>query len=197
MHEIERPAPVLVAAFDHDIDGFTDSVVGLESCVSQVIESTQDVVVPERWEREAEPAFVDHFAGSERAKQATGEEIVFTPPAGPGDRLPYRRRFRRCTFVFVQSFQYANRGMERGASAWRSFAVPAPIFELFIEELPGQGVVRFLEIRADTEDSTVDARLRFTAKVRTVAEPAEDEPLVDTVDHSASLLAGGIEAEVH
>ena len=34
-------------------------------------------------------------------------------------------------------------------------------------------------------------------KVRAVVEVLKDEPLVDAVDHFASLLAGGVEAEIH
>ena len=76
------------------------------------------------------------------------------------------------------------------------FAVPAAIFELLAQELIGQCVVRFLEIRTDAEDSAVDAGLRFAVKERPVVEPLEHEPLVDAVDHFASLLAGGVETEV-
>jgi hypothetical protein len=62
MTEVERPAPVLVAAPDHGVDGVTDAAVGFDSCIPQIIESAQDVVVPKRRVREAEPAFVDDFA---------------------------------------------------------------------------------------------------------------------------------------
>src|SRR6266403_4350548 len=65
------------------------------------------------------------------------------------------------------------------------------------QELIGQCVIRFLEIRTDAEDSAVDAGLRFAVKVRPVVEPLKHEPLVDAVNHLASLLAGGVETEVH
>jgi len=87
--------------------------------------------------------------------------------------------------------------MERRAPAFGCFAVPAAIFELLAQELLGQCVVRFLEIRTDAEDSAVDAGLRFAVKVRPVVVRLKHEPLVDAVDHSASLLAGGVETEVH
>jgi hypothetical protein len=64
MKEVQRPAPVLVAALNHGFDGVTDAAVGFDSCISQIIESAQDVVVPKRREREAQPAFVDDFASS-------------------------------------------------------------------------------------------------------------------------------------
>ena len=90
MKEVERPAPVLVAALDHDFDGFTDAAVGFDSCISQVIESAQDVVMPKGREGEAEPALVDDFTGSERAEHAALKQIVFGPLARfddcPGER---------------------------------------------------------------------------------------------------------------
>jgi hypothetical protein len=46
MKEVEGPAPVMVAALDHGFDGFTDAAVGFDSRIPQIIESTQDVVVP-------------------------------------------------------------------------------------------------------------------------------------------------------
>ena len=71
------------------------------------------------------------------------------------------------------------------------FAVPAAILELFVRELIGQRVVPFFEVRADAEDSAVDAGLGFAVKVGSVVEP-----LVDPIDHFASLLAGRVETEV-
>ena len=76
------------------------------------------------------------------------------------------------------------------------FAVPAAIFELLAQESIGQGVVRFLEIRSDAQNSAVDAGLGFAVKERPVVQPLKHEPLVDAVDHFASLLAGGVETEV-
>ena len=63
-------------------------------------------------------------------------------------------------------------------------------------QLLGQCVVRFFEIRAEAENSAVDAGLRFAVKERPVVEPLKNHPLVDPVDHFASLLAGGVETEV-
>src|SRR6266516_8162051 len=70
------------------------------------------------------------------------------------------------------------------------------VCELLAQELIGQCVVRFLEIRPDAKDSAVDAGLRFAVKERPVVEPLKHEPLVDAVDHFASLLAGGVETEI-
>src|SRR6202163_2245138 len=109
MKEIERPAPVLVAPLNHGFDGVTDAAVGFDSCIPQIIKSAQDVVVPKRRERKAEPAFVDDFAGSERAEHAALEQIVFGPLAGLCDD----RRFSPCPLVFEESFEHADGGMER------------------------------------------------------------------------------------
>src|SRR5437762_12009587 len=66
MKEVQRPPPVLVAALDHDFDGIPNVAVGFDSCVPQIIESAQDVVVPKRREREVQPALVDDFVSSNR-----------------------------------------------------------------------------------------------------------------------------------
>jgi hypothetical protein len=193
MKDVERPAPVLVAALNHGFNGGTDAGIGFDSCIPQIIQSAQDVVVPKRREREAEPAFVDDFASSKRAQHAALEQIVFAPLAGLRDG----HRFAPCSFVFEQSFEHADSGMERGAPAFGCFAVPAAIFKLLAQELVGQCVVRFFEIRPDGEDSAVDAGLSFPVKKRPVVKPLKHEPPVDTVDHFASLCAGGVETEVH
>ena len=54
MKELERPAPILVAARNQGFDGVADAAVGFDSCIPQIIESAQDVVAPKRREREAE-----------------------------------------------------------------------------------------------------------------------------------------------
>src|SRR5438874_7498494 len=131
MNEVERPTPVLVAALNYGFDGVTDAAVGFDSCIPQIIESAQDVIVPKRREGEAEPAFVDDFASSKRAEHAALEQIVFGPLAGLSDG----RRLAPCSFVFEQSFEHADGGMERRAPAGRAFrrqegpcfAVPAAI----------------------------------------------------------------------
>jgi hypothetical protein len=181
MKEVERPAPILVAALNHGFDGLGDAAVGFDFRIPQIVESAQDVVVPKRREREPEPAFVDDFAGSKRAEHAALEQIIFGPLTGLSDGLHNRQGFAPCSLVFKQSFEHADGGMERGAPALGSFAVPAAIFELLAQELVGQCVVRFFEIRADCEDSAVDAGLRFTVKERPVVKRLKDEPIVDPV----------------
>src|ERR1700691_4800728 len=106
MKEVERPAPVLVSALNHGFDGVTDAIVGFDSRIPQIIESAQDVVVPKRREREAEPAFVDDLAGAQRAEHAALEQIVFGPIAGLSDGLSDGRGFAPCPFVFEQPFEH-------------------------------------------------------------------------------------------
>src|SRR5262249_49242895 len=137
------------------------------------IESAQNVVMPKRRERGAEPAFVDDLARSKGAEHVALEQIAFGPLAGVGDGL----RFAPGSFVIEQSFEYTDGGMEGRAPALGRFAVPAAIFELLAEQLIGQRVVRFFEIRAETEDSAVDAGLRFAVKERPVVVPLKPEPL--------------------
>ena len=55
----------------------------------------------------------------------------------------------------------------------------------------------FLKYAPMAENPAIDARLGFAVKVRPVVEPFEHELFFDTVDHFASLLAGGVETEVH
>jgi hypothetical protein len=192
MKEVQRPAPVLVAALHHGFDGVSEAVIGFGSCIPQIIESAQDIVVPKRREREAEPAFVDDFAGSERTEHAALKQIVFAPFTGLNDG----GRFAPRSFVFEEPFEHADGGMERRTAALGCFAVPAAIFELLAQESRGQCLVRFLEIRADGENSAIDAGLRFAVKERPVVEGLKHQPLVDAVDHFTSLPAGGVETEV-
>ncbi len=42
MKEVEGPAAVLVTALDHDLDGFTEATVGLDSCIPQKLASAKD-----------------------------------------------------------------------------------------------------------------------------------------------------------
>jgi hypothetical protein len=108
MTQIERPAPVLVSASNHDLDGFTDAAIGPGARIPQIIESAQDVVIPECGKRKPEPAFVDHFAGSKRAEHAALDQIFFGFSACPGDR----RRFASGSLVFEQPFEHTDGGVK-------------------------------------------------------------------------------------
>jgi hypothetical protein len=105
---VERPAPVLMAARDHDFDGLSGTAVGIDSRISQIIESAHDVVMPRRRVREAQRALGDDFAGSQRTKHAALGQILFGPLACLRDR----RRLAACSFVIEQAFEHADRGME-------------------------------------------------------------------------------------
>ena len=108
MKQVQRPTPVLVAALNNRFDGRIDAAVGLDSCISQIIESTQHVVVPKCRERKAQPAFIDNLASAKRAEHAALQQILFRLLARPGDG----RRFAPCSFVFEQSFEHADRAVE-------------------------------------------------------------------------------------
>src|SRR5262249_18418372 len=109
--------PVLVASLDHGFDRLSNAAVGFDSCIPQIIEPAQDIVMPKRREREAKPPLVDDFAGPKRAKHSPLEQIVFSPLAGPSNRCS----FAPCLFVFKQSFEHADGGMKRGTPAFRTF----------------------------------------------------------------------------
>src|SRR5689334_23364001 len=89
MKQVERPAPVLVAALQDNFDGASDATVGFDACVAQVIEPAQNVVMPKGRVRKAQPALVDHLAGPQRAEHAALQQILFTPLAS----LTHNRRF--------------------------------------------------------------------------------------------------------
>ena len=117
MEEVEGPSAVLMAAGYYDFDGFTDAAVGFDSGIAQVIEAAQDVVVPKRREREAQPALVDDLASAKRAEHAALEQIVFGALADFRDR----RRFAPGSLVFEESFEDADGGVERRAPAGGRF----------------------------------------------------------------------------
>ena len=64
MEQVQWPSAILVAALDHDLNSFFDAAVGLDAGFAQVVEATQDIVVPMRRVSEAEPALIDDLAGS-------------------------------------------------------------------------------------------------------------------------------------
>jgi len=117
MKQVERPAPVLVAARNHGFNGLADADARIDSRIPQIIESAQDVVVPKGREREAQPTLVNDFTGSKRAEHVALEKIGFGPLAGPSDGCP----FAPGLFIGEQSFKHADGGMERRASAFRTF----------------------------------------------------------------------------
>ena len=76
MKEVERPAPVLVAALDHDFNGLTNAAVGFDSGIPQIVESAQDIVVPKRREGEAEPAFAGGAPETSRSLSMMSDDRI-------------------------------------------------------------------------------------------------------------------------
>jgi hypothetical protein len=58
-------------------------------------------------------------------------------------------------------------------------------------------VIGSVEVRAEAENSPVDAGFGFALKKASIVVILEYKPLLDTVDHFARLLAGGIKAHIH
>src|SRR5207302_5496630 len=77
--QVERPAPVLVAALHHNFDGVASAAVGFDARIAQIIEPAQDIVMPKWRVRKAQPAFVDHLACAQRAEHAALQQIFLTP----------------------------------------------------------------------------------------------------------------------
>src|SRR4029453_2297963 len=78
---------------------------------AEVVEGTQQVVVPAGRKREVQPGWVDDFARALPAEQPWFEEVLLTP-------APSRDGFNRatgCALVRQQSFEDVDRGRERRA----------------------------------------------------------------------------------
>ena len=85
MQKIKGQESVLVTAPDYDVDRLADAVVRFGAGTAEIVKCAQNIVMPERWEREAKPAFVDDFSGAKGAEKAAFEQIVFGSLAGLGD----------------------------------------------------------------------------------------------------------------
>src|SRR5262249_59607910 len=89
MKEVAGPAPILVAALDHDFDGVSDATIRLYSRIPQIVESAQDVVVPEWRGRGAEAPGVGDLSGPHGGGNNWPRQKGFRPPSGPflGERF--------------------------------------------------------------------------------------------------------------
>src|ERR1700739_756159 len=63
--------------------------------------------------------------------------------------------------VLEQSFQYADRGVKRGAGTLRCFAVPSTVFELLVEEAAHEALGRVSKVCSQRERTSIDAWLHF------------------------------------
>src|SRR5579884_3116290 len=108
MNQVQRPPPVLMPPRNHDIHRLTDPRVRPHSRTPQIIEAAQHIVMPKRRKREPQPAFVDRFSGSKRAKHVPLEQISLTLVAC----VPHSPRLTSSSFVFDEAFQHTNRRMK-------------------------------------------------------------------------------------
>jgi hypothetical protein len=108
---IEEPSTVgLPPAFDQ-MHGIADARVGLDIGLPEVVERTENVVMVARRKRELQECWVGDLAGAAPPEEATLKEILLAAPLGGRDF----RRGPDGTFVFEQSFQHTDGGMERRA----------------------------------------------------------------------------------
>jgi len=84
---IHRPSPVLMAPRFDDSDRFGGPFVGFDTGASQIVEASQDIVVPHGWKRKARPAAIDDLAGRQPPEHATLQQIFlrFQARVGNGD----------------------------------------------------------------------------------------------------------------
>src|SRR6185437_1365481 len=111
MEMVHRPSPVLMAALLDDFNCLGNAFVGFHFCVSKGIETAQDVVMPHGRKGKARPFAIDDLAVRQSSKHSPLEEILVGFPARFRDGSTSSPR----ALVFQQSFENANRGIERGA----------------------------------------------------------------------------------
>ena len=73
---LQRPTTVGPPFRTHDVYGFGETRIARSVDRSEVVESSQDVVVPPRWERKTFELRFDDFAGTVGAKELMDEEEV-------------------------------------------------------------------------------------------------------------------------
>src|SRR6185503_15439664 len=156
------------------IDRFGDALVRSDARSAQVVERPQDVVVPARRKRTLRPRGgppelpidVDDLSSRSRSEQAALEEILLSAKPSGGD--VGRRTLR--LLVFQQSFEHADRRVERRSLAARRVAVPAAVAQLLLQQPVGETMAGLAEIRAGRQHSPVDAGLDLAFEERRVVE---------------------------
>src|SRR6185437_6496062 len=104
------------------------------------------------------------FAGGASAEQAALEEVVMGASAGGGGLVDEFGVWVHGVLVLEKAFKDTDGGVEGGALACGSFAVPTAVGALLGEKATGERVRRVVEICTEGEDSAVDAWLLFAFK---------------------------------
>ena len=120
-------------------------------------------------------------------------EILLSTKASAGDVGP--RTFR--LLVFQQSFEHADRRVERRSPAGRGGAVPAAVAQLFLQQTAGETVAGLAEIRADRQHPSVDTGLDLAVEERRVAEfRAPGAAVAHLADGAAHPIARRVHTEI-
>jgi hypothetical protein len=191
---VEQPASIRLAAIADAPDGFLDLRIRSDTCAAQIVERAQHVVMPERRKREASPVRIDHLAGGQPAQQLPFEEIALAA-------LPSARRGRRGAVGPLERekpFEHTDGGMEgRSDGAAFGVAIPSAIGELLTDQSLEQPIAANVEVRAQAEDTAVDARFDFALEEWRVAEfRAPGDLCADPVAGSADSLVRRIDPEI-
>ena len=110
---------------------------------------------------------IDHLAGRQPPEHATLQQVLLCPDP----RVRHRGRGAFRLLVLQESFQNADRRVERGAhGAPLRLAVPAAVLELLAEEPVEQPIAGLAEVAAKRQNPTVDAGLDLALEERRVTE---------------------------
>src|SRR5665213_1758044 len=171
---LERPSPVRVTLLRHQRDRLGGALVWHDARSAQVVETPQDVVVPASGKRTLRPrggppefpVEVDNLSSRSRSEEAALEEIVLSAKASAG----HVRHRTLCRLVLQQSFEHADRRMERRPLAARGVAVPAAVAQLLLKESVDETMAGLAEIRAGRKHPSVDTGFDLAFEERRVAE---------------------------
>src|SRR5712692_6620998 len=130
MGALQKPRAVRLLLGSEQINHFIHTRVRTIPSRTEVLQSSQHVVVPAGRKRELQPGGVDESAGALTPEQLPFEEVFLTPAAS-------RDGFRHaagCARVGQQPFQDSDCGMEgRANRTVLHLAVPPSVLELLTE----------------------------------------------------------------
>src|SRR5439155_8643996 len=138
------------------------------------------------WEREPEPARIDHLAGRFPSEEPALEHVLLAAAPCRG----HVRRAVGCALVFEQALEDVDRRPERRhRRAVLDLAVPAAVGELLAEEAVDELRHVDPEIRAGRDDIAVDAGLDLALEepvvgpgIRPLGAVAPGHALADEAD---------------
>src|SRR5262249_7031978 len=152
---IKEPSTVGLLAALNDMQSVIHACVELNAGVSQIVERAKDVVFVARRVGKLQKSRVYELARRASSGQGALERVLVASLSG-GRNLG---RGPDGPLILEQPFEHANRGVKRRAGAFRRFAVPTAIAELFGQETAGKALGQAPEVGAECERASIDARL--------------------------------------